>query len=160
MLSRIQKQFQVIKTKTIRTPIKWDVKITLLQEQQNKCAHCQVVLLPFIYEVDHKVALSLHGSSHIGNLQILCPTCHCIKTKKDVAEYWRREAAKSHHFKTRKRKHYVPPKWKEKKTIPPPVIVRSPYFPENKSSNLKQEISTEYAKSRKTHTKTYPSSMD
>jgi 5-methylcytosine-specific restriction endonuclease McrA len=44
-------------------------------------------------EVDHVLALCLGGGNGLGNLQVLCPSCHREKTRSDMTKYWRRKRA-------------------------------------------------------------------
>lgn len=51
-----------------------------IERAGGKCEKCGRSDLPF--ECDHKIPLSKGGTSHIGNLQILCAVCHKNKTMK------------------------------------------------------------------------------
>jgi|TARA_R110000803_G_scaffold197894_1_gene261534 hypothetical protein len=52
-----------------------------LEEQGGKCADCGVV--PIDFEGDHKVRYSDGGKTDCDNLQVLCKTCHDIKTRNE-----------------------------------------------------------------------------
>ena len=50
--------------------------------QEWKCNHCRE-LLPFTYEIDHVMALSIGGEDDTKNMQALCNNCHAQKTVGD-----------------------------------------------------------------------------
>ena len=59
----------------------------LLQQQNEKCAICQILFPPAgvrnRYHIDHIVALSNGGSNELGNIQLLCPKCNVRKGGKN-----------------------------------------------------------------------------
>lgn len=58
-------------------------QITILYaRQRGRCAWCQASLKTGFHR-DHRVALSLGGTNHIGNIELLCPTCNLRKGAKD-----------------------------------------------------------------------------
>ncbi|WP_423804842.1 HNH endonuclease [Nereida ignava] len=46
------------------------------------CNHCKMGL-PETAEMDHCRPLHAGGSNAIDNLQLLCPNCHALKTRRD-----------------------------------------------------------------------------
>ena len=40
------------------------------------------------YQIDHIVEVSHGGGNNIENLQVLCPSCHSVKTKRAAAQKW------------------------------------------------------------------------
>lgn len=40
-------------------------------------------LLPETWELDHVVPLFAGGSNDLGNLEVLCPNCHRLKTQEE-----------------------------------------------------------------------------
>ncbi|CAM9530386.1 unnamed protein product [Pylaiella littoralis] len=66
-----------------RTSVKACVVDELLDSQGNKCRLCETDAFMGTYsnsDVDHIIPLKHGGSSSIGNLQVLCVTCHRRKT--------------------------------------------------------------------------------
>lgn len=52
--------------------------------QNYRCNHCSY-LLPPRFDIDHIKPLSEGGSNKDNNLQALCPSCHCLKTGKEIS---------------------------------------------------------------------------
>ena len=48
-----------------------------------KCAGCKE-LLPYTFQIDHRVALGMGGEDTLKNCQALCNDCHASKTVADV----------------------------------------------------------------------------
>lgn len=67
----------------------------LLRRQEHRCAMCKNELNRFDREVDHIIPLSLHGSDDVENLQVLCGSCHNMKTHEDRVQYRAHEAVAS-----------------------------------------------------------------
>jgi 5-methylcytosine-specific restriction endonuclease McrA len=40
------------------------------------------------FQIDHIVEVTHGGSNDITNLQVLCPSCHAVKTKRCAAQSW------------------------------------------------------------------------
>ena len=89
-----------------RKAIPKDVVQTLLEKQSNRCANtldnpaiglrdyiCPLWLLyggqfdEAGYEKDHIVEVSLGGTNDIDNIQLLCCSCHSVKTKRYIKQY-------------------------------------------------------------------------
>ncbi len=47
------------------------------------CARCRFTYLPSGVDIDHVTPLSRGGEDVDGNVQVLCKTCHKIKTAED-----------------------------------------------------------------------------
>jgi 5-methylcytosine-specific restriction endonuclease McrA len=39
-------------------------------------------------EIDHITEVSLGGNNELSNLQVLCPSCHSVKTKRCAQQKW------------------------------------------------------------------------
>lgn len=78
---------------------------TILLNQDNKCANTldkhAIGLKDYIcpkwiynngafdeagYQADHIVEVSLEGNNNINNIQLLCPCCHTVKTKRYISQ--------------------------------------------------------------------------
>ena len=59
------------------------MKIRKACEQGYRCARCGDVL-PAAWEGDHIIPLADGGGTHYGNLQVLDPTCHALKTAEEA----------------------------------------------------------------------------
>ena len=40
------------------------------------------------YQIDHIVEVKLGGTNELSNLQLLCPCCHAVKTKRCAKQKW------------------------------------------------------------------------
>jgi len=40
------------------------------------------------YEIDHIVEVKHGGTNELSNLQVLCPSCHSVKTKRCARQKW------------------------------------------------------------------------
>lgn len=49
-----------------------------------KCEHCLNPLVRRKYQFDHILAVALGGQNVLENVQVLCTSCHNMKTKKDM----------------------------------------------------------------------------
>lgn len=59
----------------------------LFKKQAGKCAWCHESLHPRDIECDHIIPLCCQGEDVLENLQLLCGSCHNIKTKQDLIQY-------------------------------------------------------------------------
>lgn len=68
---------------------KWAIHVTqhFIDRQQGRCAMCRDELHPHDMERDHIVPLCRGGADTAKNIQVLCGSCHNIKTKDDLR--WR-----------------------------------------------------------------------
>lgn len=73
---RLERQ-QTVHDKSYRKPRTW------IKHQELVCATCGARLSLETAEVDHVVPLSLGGENHPRNFQVLCHSCHEIKTLGD-----------------------------------------------------------------------------
>nr|WP_239150413.1 HNH endonuclease signature motif containing protein [Streptomyces sp. SID13588] len=48
-----------------------------------RCARCGLDFLSSAVDVDHIQALALGGTDTDGNVQVLCRSCHWLKTRED-----------------------------------------------------------------------------
>lgn len=64
------------------------VKARIFERDGGRCRQCtrQVGAGREPFAFDHVVALANGGEHAEGNLQLLCQTCHAVKTRADVAE--------------------------------------------------------------------------
>lgn len=58
---------------------------------KNAAFRCESCLRPGRLECDHKIPLSKGGKNTLDNVQMLCKTCHGIKTRGDNASDHRAE---------------------------------------------------------------------
>jgi len=88
-----------------RTPIPTNVKKELLT--RNTCENspyknavgCKGYLCPLWksnngefdesgYQIDHIIEIKHGGTNELSNLQLLCPCCHAVKTKRCAKQKW------------------------------------------------------------------------
>lgn len=58
----------------------------ILNRQDNMCAElgCQVTESECCFEADHIVPHCITGNNELTNMQLLCPNCHAMKTKREM----------------------------------------------------------------------------
>ena len=59
------------------------IKVEVRKKQNNRCAICGNGFFEDLINYDHKIPVALGGTSDVGNIQALCPTCHYLKTRHD-----------------------------------------------------------------------------
>ena len=69
-------------------------KVTLYGTQGGNCNGCDTHFLPQHLTVDHIIATSKGGTSHLDNLQLLCPHCNSLKGNRPM-EYLRARLARA-----------------------------------------------------------------
>lgn len=74
---------------TTRPRIPVATKLALLHKQRHCCADCHQKLEGTLFDVDHVVPRCISADDSIGNLQILCPTCHARKSRSELGPIWK-----------------------------------------------------------------------
>lgn len=59
-------------------------KPILLKKQNYKCNICSTHL--DVYDIDHIIPYCIQQKHRFNNLQVLCPTCHARKTRREARE--------------------------------------------------------------------------
>lgn len=83
----VHKHPELLKEPTMRKQWSNTVRRILAKKQHYICPHC-FTELPSTWELDHIIPLHVGGEDVIGNLQILCPTCHRKKTQREMLRYY------------------------------------------------------------------------
>lgn len=77
------KQYQLKKRRKLNN----NERFALSFRQQHKCNHCKKELEPLLFDFDHIVPLCIGGRDELDNIQILCVSCHRLKTYDDMVQY-------------------------------------------------------------------------
>ena len=99
-------------TKSRYIPAIW--KQEILRRQRQKCAGKECVKLSgkkapvnIMSNFDHIRPVGMNGANQPSNIQVLCPTCHAYKTRKDryrIAQWKKKQGKKPVRKKPRRRK--------------------------------------------------------
>jgi len=91
----------MLKRKTINTSIRKELlsRITCANNPLSPATGCKGYICPLWKcdnglfdesgkEIDHIIEVTLGGTNDINNLQVLCPCCHSVKTKRCTKQKW------------------------------------------------------------------------
>lgn len=81
---RLVSDEEIKRSERQKIPDTW--RYRLMWEQKYCCVGglCQsTVLLPPVHHMDHKIALFKGGTNDYDNFQVLCPTCHDLKSREE-----------------------------------------------------------------------------
>src|SRR5204863_1147714 len=72
-------------------------KRLIAARQDYKCpgVHCLGnISLPGQWDLDHIIPLFQGGSNELNNLQVLCPSCHSVKSQQERVQFYYQERLK------------------------------------------------------------------
>ena len=81
-----KKKFKIDDNQTkIKRNVSNMMKKMVASNQKWRCKNCDL-LLDHCYEIDHVIALFNGGTNKIENLAALCPSCHRLKTCREIIQ--------------------------------------------------------------------------
>ena len=81
-IAALERNANHVKSREKRKKINKDVRLQVVNKQENACGMCNLVLTPY-FEIDHIIGLQFGGTDDESNLMALCRECHAKKSIKE-----------------------------------------------------------------------------
>ena len=82
-------------------------KLAAFQRSDGNCEGCGAKLLTGRIEYDHQIPAAMGGDNSLGNLTVLCYTCHAIKTRKqDIPRIAKSNRQRAKHIGIKRRSSF------------------------------------------------------